>query len=117
MNVIFKNKMRDIEEAYKKLNKSGVHGVEEGYRRLGLAIVLRAAFDYAKTSEKEQNKMDEFFVSDYCKLLTGLDHPLDVNQLRKKLGLDERLKKKKKQETDMFPADRNNEKVKGPSAR
>jgi hypothetical protein len=116
MNVIFKNKMRGIEEAYKKLNKSGVHGVEEGYRRLGLAIVLQAAFDYAEASEKERKQMDEFFVSDYCKLLTGSDHSLDVNQLRKKLGLDERPKKKKKREADMFPADRNNRKEKGLSA-
>ncbi len=103
----------------KKIFESGVHGVEEGYKRLGLAIVIQAMHDYEneETSEEERKNIDEFFASDFCKLLTGLDHPLDVNQFRKKLGFDERPKKNKKRETDLFPANRNNVKGKDRSAR
>ncbi len=110
----FESEMKGIETENRGLFKSGVHGVEEGYKRLGLAIVIQAMQDYGrkKTSEKERKEMDEFFKSDYCKVLTGLDHSLDVNQLRKNLGLDERSKKEKKRETDVSPADRNNGKGK-----
>ena len=80
--------------------------MDDNYRDLASAIVVQAAKDYRKALKRlckisdsvgtisEIKKLEEFFQSDYYKLLTSLDGELLIERLKQELEdeLEEKLK-------------------------
>ena len=72
--------------------------MDDNYQDLANAIVVRAAKDYRKALEKldkppdsvraenDIKRLEEFFRSDYYKLLTSLDGELLINKLKQEGG-------------------------------
>ena len=71
--------------------------MDDNYQDLANAIVVRAVKDYRKalkrlirfpsssSAEREIKKLEEFFHSDYYKLLTSLDGELLIEKLKDEL--------------------------------
>ena len=72
--------------------------MDDNYQDLANAIVVRAAKDYRKALERLDNplegvhaendikRLEEFFRSDYYKLLTSVDGELLINKLKQEGG-------------------------------